>query len=272
MDNNGQLLSKQQLEYKFGVGIPEETYISVTQAIGNYARLPKDRYHVTYNPHIPIYAEIFSISAKGCAAWSKLIGKKKTANIIRIENKMAERFQLQIDADRWKLAYKLNKGIKYGNNIRWLNMQILRGALATNTFLMKAKIKSSDNCSFCGNAKETIEHLFWSCPTVNRFYQHAEQQLAALGLGTDVLFNLGNSFFKEIILLGDGRENIPPEIPYIINQLKRHIWVSRCRGLTPTWPAFFNALKRDIKIDQCLLLKHPDLQWLGVLGFRAGIG
>ena len=96
-------------------------------------------------------------------------------------------------------------------------MQILRGALATNIFLMKAKKRNSDACSFCGNTAETIEHLFWSCPTVNQFYQRSEANLALLGSGTDFIFNLGSSFFKEILLLGNDRDNIPGEIPYLIN-------------------------------------------------------
>ena len=125
---------------------------------------------------------------------------------------------------------------------------------------------------FCGNDPETIEHLFWSCPTVNRFYQHAEQELVSIGCGTDILFAIGNPFFKELILLGDNRENVPQEIPYIINQMKRHVWACRCRGQIPTWASFINTLRREIKIDQCLMLKHYDFLWLGELGFKVGIG
>ena len=272
LNEDGQVLSKRDLETKIDMGISEEIYHSISVAINNYAEIPKDRYRVTSNPHIPLYAEIFSIAPKGCSAWSKLISREKTPNITRIEGKMADKFQLQIDAERWECAYKSNKELKYGNNIRWLNMQILRGALATNCFLMKSKIKTSDKCSFCGNDPETIEHLFWSCPTVNRFYQHAEQELVNMGCGTDILFAIDNPFFKELILLGDNRENVPQEIPYIINQLKRHVWVCRCRGQIPTWASFINTLKREVKIDQCLMLKYHDLLWLGELGFKVGIG
>ena len=151
-------------------------------------------------------------------------------------------------------------------------MQILRGALATNQFLMKAKIRNSDKCSFCDNAPETIEHLFWSCPMVNSFYQNSEANLSDLGCGTDLIFNLGGAFFKELLLLGDNRDNIPPEIPYLIDQFKRHVWVCRCRGTVPTWTSFLNSLRKEAKIDQVLIKKHPDMIWLCGLENRLGIG
>ena len=189
-----------------------------------------------------------------------------------MENKMAEQFGLPLTEDRWKSAYRYNKGIRYGNNIRWLNMQIVRGALATNIFLMKAKKRNSDVCSFCDTASETIEHLFWSCPTVNQFYQRSEDNLALLGCGTDFVFNVGNRFFKELVLLGDNRDNIPGEIPYLIDQLKRHVWVCRCRGTVPSWTSFLNSLKKEVKLDQVLIKKHPEMIWLCGLENRLGIG
>ena len=151
-------------------------------------------------------------------------------------------------------------------------MQILRGALATNRFLMKAKKRNSDACSFCGNTSETIEHLFWSCPKVNRFYQQAEANMASMGCGTDIIFNIGSDFFKELLLLGDNRDGILGEIPYLIDQLKRHVWVCRCRGTVPTWTSFFNSIRKEVKLDQVLIEKYPDMIWLGGLGNRVGVG
>ena len=272
LDVKGQIREKRDMEGQFGVRIPQDIYDTVRSKLENYADLPKDLYPVSYNPHIPIYAEIFSLTSKGCAAWSKLVHKKRTCNMVKMENKMAEQFGLPLTEDRWKSAYRYNKGIRYGNNIRWLNMQIVRGALATNLFLMKAKKRNSDVCSFCNTASETIEHLFWSCPTVNQFYQRSEDNLALLGCGTDFVFNVGNRFFKELVLLGDNRDNIPGEIPYLIDQLKRHVWVCRCRGTVPSWTSFLNSLKKEVKLDQVLIKKHPEMIWLCGLENRLGIG
>ena len=272
LDVKGQIKDKRDMEGQIGVRIPQDIYDVVCSKLENYADLPKDLYPVSYNPHIPIYAEIFSLTSKGCAAWSKLVHKKRTGNIVKMENKMANQFGLQLTEDRWKSAYRYNKGIRYGNNIRWLNMQILRGALATNRFLLKAKKRNSDACSFCGNTSETIEHLFWSCPMVNQFYQQSEANLASLGCGTDFMFNLGSRFFKELLFFGDDRDNIPGEIPYLIDQLKRHVWVCRCRGTVPSWTSFLNSLRKEVKLDQVLIKKHPDMIWLCGLENRLGIG
>ena len=76
-----------------------------------------------------------------------------------MENKLAEQFGFQLTEERWKSAYKYSKGNKYGNNIRWLNRQILRGTLATNQFSIKSKKRNSVACSFCGNSSEQVLKL-----------------------------------------------------------------------------------------------------------------
>ena len=36
---------------------------------------------------------------------------------------------------------------------------------------------------------------------VNRFYQQSETNLALLGCGTDIIFNVGSDYFKELQVL-----------------------------------------------------------------------
>ena len=252
--------------------IPELVYTTVSQKLTHYALLPGERYSVTYNPHMPIHAELFSLSHKGCSQWAKLIHRQRTPNIIANEIKMAEKFDILAGEDRWKEAYRQNKMIKYGNNIRWLNCQIMRGSLATNRYLSKAKIKESDLCTFCKQESETIEHLFWSCRVVNSFLLQSNTELSLRGLGTDMLFITTNNFFKEIMLLGDNRPLIPPETPYLIDQLKRFIWICRCRNKLPNWPGLRNYLVREISIDKSLVLRNPELGFLGTLEDKLGIG
>ena len=272
LDEGGLLIPKHIMETKLSVPIPELVYTTVSQKLTHYALLPGERYSVTYNPHMPIHAELFSLSHKGCSQWAKLIHRQRTPNIIANEIKMAEKFDILAGEDRWKEAYRQNKAIKYGNNIRWLNCQIMRGSLATNRYLSKAKIRESDLCTFCKQEPETIEHLFWSCRVVNSFLMQSDNELSVRGLGTDMLFTTTNKYFKEIMLLGDNRPLIPPETPYLIDQIKRFIWISRCRNIFPNWPGFRNFLVREISIDKSLVLRNPELGFLGTLMDRIGIG
>ena len=272
LDEGGHLIPKSIMETKLSTIVPDPVYLTVSQKLSHYALLPGERYFVTYNPHIPIYAELFSLSSKGCSQWAKLIHRQRTPNIIANELKMAERFDILAGEERWKEAYHQNKMIKYGNNIRWLNCQIMRGSLATNRYLSKAKIKESDLCTFCKQESETIEHLFWSCRVVNSFLLQSNTELSLRGLDTDMLFITTNNFFKEIMLLGDNRPLIPPETPYLIDQLKRFIWICRCRNKLPNWPGLRNYLVREISIDKSLVLRNPELGFLGTLEDKIGIG
>ena len=148
IDGEGELITKSDLEIKIGSEIPQPVYLAVAQKLSNYATLPGEKYPVKNNPHIPAYAELFSISTKGCSKWAKMIHRQRTPNILSNEIKMSQKFDIQGGEERWKQAYLQNKMIRYGNNIRWLNSQIMRGSLPTNSYLLKAKIKNSDRCSF----------------------------------------------------------------------------------------------------------------------------
>ena len=61
-----------------------------------------------------------------------------------MEDKTANLLGVQIDQDRWKQVYWSVSNIKYGNELKWLVHQILRGCLTTNTVLKKMKKR---NCA-----------------------------------------------------------------------------------------------------------------------------
>ena len=272
IDGEGELITKSDLEIKIGSEIPQPVYLAVAQKLSNYATLPGEKYPVKNNPHIPAYAELFSISTKGCSKWAKLIHRQRTPNILSNEIKMSQKFDIQGGEERRKQAYLQNEMIRYGNNIRWLNSQIMRGSLPTNSYLLKAKIKNSDRCSFCKAEVETIEHLFWSCRVVNAFLTNTEFELSSRGLGTDIPFGTDSAFFREIMFLGDNRTFIPPESPYMLDQLKRFIWLCRCRNSLLSWFGFRNFIVKESNLDKCLSLRYPDMRFLGNLGDRLGIG
>mgnify|MGYP001128765590 FL=1 len=39
--------------------------------------------------------------------------------------------------------------------------------IGTNEFLFKIKVKQSDKCTFCNEAIEDIEHIFWTCHKIS---------------------------------------------------------------------------------------------------------
>jgi len=70
----------------------------------------------------------------------------------------------------WKSIYCIPFKVTTENKLRSFQYQILRRSLVTNKFLYMCKIIESGNCSFCNNYEETIEHLFYECHYVLRFW------------------------------------------------------------------------------------------------------
>ena len=54
--------------------------------------------------------------------------------------------------------------------LRWFQFRIIHRILPTKRYLNVRKVIDSAECSFCGNEEETIEHLFWNCDIVTRFW------------------------------------------------------------------------------------------------------
>ena len=65
--------------------------------------------------------------------------------------------------------------------------------MPTNIILYKMKVKSTENCEYCGN-RETIEHLFFFCPHLDLFWKHIAEIASALCKKT-IVFSISNVLF-----------------------------------------------------------------------------
>ena len=65
----------------------------------------------------------------------------------------------------------INRNVRLliGTYHRWFQYRLVHRILATNSFLHKIGRAESPLCSFCNREVETLVHLFYRCPNVNRF-------------------------------------------------------------------------------------------------------
>ena len=56
------------------------------------------------------------------------------------------------------------------NQFSVFQYKILHRILSTNSLLFKWKLKETQLCNFCNEAKETILHLFWECNIVKSLW------------------------------------------------------------------------------------------------------
>ena len=83
------------------------------------------------------------------------------------------KFGFDLDKDNWKKARQCTKETR----LRVLQWKILHNIYPTNIMLCKMKIKDSQNCSYCRNEIDYIEHFFIHCPVVKAFWKEVSQYI-----------------------------------------------------------------------------------------------
>ena len=150
--------------------------------------------------------------------------------------------------------------------IKNVHVRLIHSSLVTSSFLPTCKIRESDLCSFCHQDKETIEHLFWTCPVVHAFW---EELIACFWPYIDMsaVLNLRN------VLLGITNTKQFELINLIILMVKRYIYVQRCKEAYLNLIGFINILKRSYNLeveiykDKSVMVKgRQDEKWRPLLG------
>ena len=53
-------------------------------------------------------------------------------------------------------------------------MRIIHRIIATNIVLNKMRVTANTQCGFCNDEKDSIEHMFWKCACIRRFWTSLE--------------------------------------------------------------------------------------------------
>lgn len=80
------------------------------------------------------------------------------------------KFDYDITPEVWSLAYKATKETR----LRLLHWKIVHNIYPTNIMLSKMKVKETNKCSECVDIVDVIEHFFFECPKVLRFWKYIE--------------------------------------------------------------------------------------------------
>ena len=132
----------------------------------------------------------------------------------------------------------------------YLHYRIVSRIYPTNKLLFAMNITSSNVCSFCQEATETLSHLFWECPKVQIFIQEVLTHIKRK-YNKQIDVNVYSWFFlKEM-------SNIDS---LVITIMKYVIHKSRINGSTPSLSMMANALKLEAEKEYhgAKLEKHVD--------------
>ena len=126
--------------------------------------------------------------------------------------------ELSVDQEKilsvWNSIYKNIYSCTVSTKTDLIQYRFLSWAVITNKELLKYGIIESDLCTFCGQAKETVTHLFWECRMVQKLWKKLkeivlEQNISSelnimdafLGISASNLVNLICVVAKQYIFL-----------------------------------------------------------------------
>ena len=151
--------------------------------------------------------------------------------------------QEEIDNEMWQAFYSVNFACTIESKMRAFQYRILMRIIPTNKYLKLVGIKESDKCYFCEIQEETIEHLFWYCPKIQKFWEDIAQCL-------DPFIGLRNVLNAKTVLLGYIDKYKNKIINHIINIIKRTIYITKCSESSLSTERTCNIIKYYYSLEK----------------------
>lgn len=129
--------------------------------------------------------------------------------------------------------------------IKWFQMRIVHRIIGTNVVLKEMGVKENSNCNFCFECKDDIDHIFWHCVSIRRFWCQIEEMLK-----TKCLTCYRMKLSQCLILFGiDPQIKTDPVLDLIILLGKMHIYKCKLDNSFPTIQSFEKTLKARYIIE-----------------------
>lgn len=81
------------------------------------------------------------------------------------------KFNVEIDERSWIVAYQSTQETR----LRVLHWKIMHNIYPTNILLCKMKVTETNKCNYCCDVTDFIEHFFFECPVVYKFWKFIEE-------------------------------------------------------------------------------------------------
>jgi hypothetical protein len=138
---------------RYNVIISHEKFIDIRYSLKTAfqtLKLPQVRLQTAQYPIKPLIIDVATSCTKGCSSYYKLLTKKgnlTNGNMAR-ENKWHTELNLHFSINFWEDSRRLCASIEYDNQLKWLQLQIIRNCLQTNYIVSHFKPNVSPVCSY----------------------------------------------------------------------------------------------------------------------------
>ena len=231
----------EEFKLTHGVTVTEVRYDRITTAI--MEGLQKLNFNLAeaeihQQPRQSIATHIANKDKKGCRFFYNILRRKENDKLdtSKPETKWHDELDTNLSVDFWNSSWKLLAGLKMNNDLKWLEYQVLRSILKTNTIVSKFIPLVNEQCCFCGASRETISHLLYYCNHSANIWNILNQFLSENNVPTI-------SMTRTNILFGNPKEKSNSLENTLILLVKKYIWCSKFKDSIPTLIGFKNVLK-----------------------------
>jgi hypothetical protein len=229
--NNGNIITKEELEKKYGFKCKQLEYESLIHAVPKEWKV-KLKENKTLNMNYCVF-EACIVKLGGKTANLEEISTRQLywhfVNLVSSrptsEAKWNQKLDFEIDEKMWHIIYTNHKKLIKDTNILNFHYKITHRILACNYNLKIWKIRDNNNCDIC-NEIDTIEHMLIYCSETYKFWQRIFNWWAD---NINVWFEVGT---YEIIfgIPNENDENLVNQLNYFIIHAKYYVYKTKKAG------------------------------------------
>jgi len=243
---DGQFFTFREFKIKYNIRDNFLTYSGCISAI----KLCMRKFKIVFTDNTSLdesvlYTSLLSVPKGAKRYYDILIKNNERPNCCA---KWEERLQQNIDWDTVFTKICNLKEVK----MKWFQIRIVHRILATNVILHSMKVAPDDLCSFCGEEKDSIQHIFVTCRYVLTFWESLKDALCEFGI-----VNVDLNLTDMLILLGyDPTCKITSTLEYVLTVAKYYIYKCKCEKLLPNVSVFRRYLKTKYEVEKFIACKN----------------
>ena len=234
LDENGAMLNFSQLKRIYGISGMQLDYLGLKHSLpGHWLRENKIKQPApTIHPAVSF---VLSCQKGSKYLYTVIIRDELKEHKHNWEGSWSQRYG---DNICWQDVYKNIFEATVSSSYRSLHYKIITRIQVTNTLLYRMGIEDSDKCDNCHNVRDTLEHKFWHCPSVQSFWVDVITWL----LGNHII-NDRNEITESSVLLGTSNNSLTNHVIISVKEMIR-------RGRRLQMIHLFGCLKRDRETEK----------------------
>ena len=250
LDDEGNFLTFQIFREKYDIKTNFLNYASLVKAVKAFLNSLDNINNKTFitlqTPILPFKIKIFLNKSVGNKAIYNLLNNKKI--IPKAEIKYANE-GFHFDSHMWEIFYILPFKCVKDTTLIWFQYRLLHRILATNSFLYMIHYVDSNKCSFCNNAPETLQHIFYDCSKVRNLWGELEKWIFNK-TGIHLSFNKNNVMFGMI------NNKISKIVNWLIINIKYYIYNTKIFKNSLNIKNIEDVLQHKFQIEKYIYLKN----------------